>query len=345
MTKKFISIFCSIFGLACAQLIASQPEDADSTSRPSDTLTIDRTHRGDTTSNLELTRDEFVFGGAPYATLSGRLPLRSTSVDLSRAVLVGAAYTGMFVSFHFIQKNAWWRERSDFHILEEWRKLKQIDKFGHAFGAYLESYFFSHALLETGFDWDDATLYGAVMALLTQTLTEIEDGYSRRWGFSPSDEYANAFGSAFFVAQHYLPPLQNIIPRWQYVPVSWSGASEHATGNSFIDDYSSTSFWYSLKIHNMLPAAARDYWPKWLMMSFGYAVQGIEQQGVVPSRRYMVALDYDLGEILPAGPGFWNWMRQTLNHFKLPSPVIEFGETTQFYLLFPFRLSIGKVRF
>lgn len=71
---------------------------------------------------------------------------------------------------------------------------------------------------------------------------------------------------------------------------------------------------------------------------------GPQEQKTAPKRRYMLALDLGLREILPDGGGFWNWMRQTLDHFKQPSPAIEFGETKQLYLVFPFGLRIGDIR-
>jgi hypothetical protein len=184
-----------------------------------------------------------------------------------------------------------------------------------------------------------------MMGLLYQTYVEVEDGHSRNWGFSPSDEYANIFGSGFFLAQHYLPFLQNFLPRWQYVPARWSGAASRSNGGTFIDDYNSSTFWYAVNVRNLLPGEFRRFWPRWLMLGAGYGVRGIDVPGQQPVRYAMIALDYDMLELLPEGPGVWNWVRQTLNHIKFPSPAQEFGPTTRFYLMYPFRLSPGKVHF
>lgn len=337
-TLLFAPLRASSAGLLTGDSTSARPDSiAAIRSLPVDSVMRDQT---------AITSEEFTFAGAPYATLSGRLPHRESSVDLLRASLIGGAYVGMFVSLHFIQREAWWRERSPFHFTEEWALHAQIDKFGHFYGSYLQAYMFSHALIESGLDWDAATVYGALLAFLSQTYAEIEDGYSLHWGFSPSDEYANLLGAGFFVAQHYVKALENVVPRWQYVPARWSGAAAGPTGNSFIDDYGSTSLWYAFNVHNMLPEGARDYWPSWLMLSLGYGVRNADNPRVVaPTRYYTLALDYNLVELLPDGCGFWNWMRQTLNHFKLPSPTIEFGATTRFYLMFPFRMSIGDVQF
>jgi hypothetical protein len=153
------------------------------------------------------------------------------------------------------------------------------------------------------------------------------------------------FGTGFFIAQHYVPFLQNFLPRWLYVPAQWSGIAARSNGETWIDDYNSSTFWMAVNVHGLLPEPLNGYWPKWLMLSAGYGVRGIEVPGEEPARYSMLALDYNLVEILPEGPGFWGWLRQTMNHIKLPSPTVEFGPQTKFYLLYPFRISTGTIRF
>ena len=105
-----------------------------------------------------------------------------------------------------------------------------------------------------------------------------------------------------------------------------------------------------------LPENLKKYWLPWLQISVGYAARNLfafhefpEKQNeyskitdvqtdeVWGSPRYIIALDYDLYKILPDGGSFWMWLKQSLQHFKLPSPAIEFSASkTKFYLVYPF---------
>jgi len=75
----------------------------------------------------------------------------------------------------------------------------------------------------------------------------------------------------------------------------------------------------------------------------GYGINGYYTSNM--SRRYVVGLDYNLVELLPDGPNFWNWLKQTLNLVKWPAPAIEFSSNgTRFHLLYPFTISIGNIQ-
>jgi len=173
----------------------------------------------------------------------------------------------------------------------------------------------------------------------------------------PSDFYTDIAGAVFFLGQNYIPYLQNFTPKFMYIPANWHGDDKRIPNDMFIDDYSSQTFWLSINVHNMLPETFKSYWPSWLQLSVGYAARNLiapyeaEQRGIeydpnkweVKNRdvwgspRYIIALDYDLVKILPSDGKFWNWLRQSLNYFKLPSPAIEFSKSrTRFYLLYPF---------
>ena len=192
-----------------------------------------------------------------------------------------------------------------------------------------------------------------MMGLLYQTYVEIEDGYGSIWGFSPTDMYGNVAGASFYLLQFYVPALQNITQKWMYTPAQWINEIPRKEGQTFIDDYSSNTFFFSFKIHNLLPETWRRYWLPWLNVAVGYASRGLgtPQQDT----KYILALDYDLPELLPdfkaciGGPvgNLLNWLTQSFNYFKFPSPAIEIGEhgLTRFNLLYPFKLSIGKVKF
>jgi hypothetical protein len=216
-----------------------------------------------------------------------------------------------------------------------------------------------------GFSWETSTILGSALGLSYMTYVEVLDGYSLGFGFSPSDFYADVLGAGFFVAQYYFPVLQNFSPKFEYVNPAWLGEHDRIPHDSFIDNYSTQSFWMSINIRNLFGGSVKDYLPKWLNLSFGYVAYSLCVKDwrtnefaypkdishpvsdiVAGNRKIIVALDYDLAKLLPDGPPFWNWMKQSLNLFKLPSPAIEFGfeGKTKFYILYPFEFRFSGFR-
>jgi hypothetical protein len=306
----------------------------------------------DSTSKF-LSPGKFTYAGQRRYTLDGLLPNLQTEIRPTSAAILGGIYLGSLTWLHFHQANAWWsKDRGKFHFEEDWVYALQVDKAGHFVGGYFFSYLLSEGLIASGFSWDEGTNWGTILGIAYQTYVEVEDGFAKDWGFSPSDWYADAAGSLFFIAQHYVPALQNISPKWQYVPSEWTGKPVINRPRTFIDDYNSSTFWWSVNVYNILPEKLKMYWLPWLELSFGYgadAIDAVVTPGSPPdqlaTRRYIIGLDYNLAKLLPEGGWFWNWFRQSLNLIKFPSPAIEFkNNVTRFYLMYPFRISIGNVK-
>jgi len=145
-----------------------------------------------------------------------------------------------------------------------------------------------------------------------------------------------------------------------YVKPSWHHEEGRQNSESFIDNYSSQTFYMGINVYNFLPDNAKNYWPKWLEFSVGYAVYSLASNDnpnnaslisqdsrhgkVYGNRKLLLSLDYNLIQLLPDGSPFWNWFKQSLNYFKLPSPTIEIGKNTKFFLLYPFYINIGNTR-
>jgi hypothetical protein len=199
------------------------------------------------------------------------------------------------------------------------------------------------ALMASGLDYNSSALYGSIFGIAYQSYVEFEDGFAKDWGFSPSDWYFDFIGPCFYLAQHYVPALQNITPKWQYIPTEWTTKENINRPKTFLDDYNSTTFWYSLNVYNILPENLKKYWIPWLNITIGYGADSDiknvdplhpDQQNI---RRFLIGLDYNLVKLLPEGGSFWNWFRQTLNYIKFPSPAVEFSNgVARFYLMYPF---------
>lgn len=298
---------------------------------------------------------DFMYGDNQRYSIDGQLPLKETSIKTIPAIITGGVVAGLFIGLHEYQKNTIWKDKATkFKIAEDMYQEIYLDKFGHFYGGYLDSYIGREALLASGFSDNAANAWGAVLGLGYQTYIEVLDGYGDNWGFSPSDFYFDAAGSAFFLAQHYVPYLQNVTPKFIYIPGAWTGDADRKGSKMFMDNYSSQIFFFSFNLGNMLPDSWAKHYPKWLQPSIGYRVKNLNQEfarlhkmpnglEIYGDCKYLFSFDIDLVKVLPDGPPFWNWLRQGLNLVKIPTPTIEFGEGTKpkFYLFYPFAIKIS----
>jgi hypothetical protein len=306
----------------------------------------------------KLSQDKFMYADNIRHTLTGELPNLNTRVKPLNFAVFSGATLGFMVTQHIIQVNTIWSETGEFRFIEDGDYALYADKAGHFYGAYLSSYFYSEFFMYSGFSYKSSQILGTILGLSYSTYVEIMDGFGVNWGFSPTDFYFDFAGSAFYILQVYVPYLQNFTPKFMFLPPNWHNENSRDGSTFFIDDYSSHSFFLSVNVNNMLPDNLEKYWPDWLQLSFGYAARdlinpfeyrdnpekteeikntrAVFRENVAGNPRYILALDYDLAKILPEGIPIWNWVRQTLNYIKLPSPAIEFGETTRVFLLYPF---------
>ncbi len=363
--KIIITLVINLFLINLSSALASNMQDSDFiafakkniNSEKSDTIFSGK-NQDVIGSPKRVSKEEFMYGNNRLYSLDGTLPYADTHLMLWPTIgLSGAALT-FFVVQHQLQMNTIWKEQGDFKIMEDGQYALYSDKAGHIFGTYYTAYYFREAFTMIGMGWELSNISAAAVGLAYTTYVEILDGYGANWGFSPSDFYADIAGSAFFIGQHYWPFLQNFTPKFMYFPADWFGEHPRAEAEAFIDDYSSHTLWLSVNVHNLLPENAKKYWPDWLELSFGYAVRnlcsqatGCEGNGgelhlindgrdyVYGDVKYIVALDYDLVKLLPDGCNFWNWFKQSLNFIKMPSPAVEFGSVTRFYLLYPFKIN------
>ncbi|MBE0642877.1 MAG: DUF2279 domain-containing protein [Bacteroidetes bacterium] len=143
----------------------------------------------------------FITGSVSAQTDSA--PVDSSGIDN------GALYTAIAsVSAHYalsmtVLQNTWYRGRAvvPFHFYNDNRAYLQVDKCGHAFGAYVESYAGYALLRGAGLSRTNALVFGGSLGLIMQTPIEIMDGIHEGWGFSWGDMLANTLGSGIVVGQ------------------------------------------------------------------------------------------------------------------------------------------------
>jgi hypothetical protein len=301
---------------------------------------------------------EFLYADMQRYVLAGGTPRKKTDFQILPFSIFAGTLTGLFILQHEMQMKTIWKEHTpNLKFQDDWAQELWLDKFGHFYGVYTASYFLREGFVMSGLSWNTSNNLAAGIGLLYSTYVEILDGYGEKWGFSKTDWFADLAGGMFFAAQNYVPFLQNFTPKFMFIPSQWFGYTPRIPHDIFIDDYSSQVFFISINVHNILPENWKKYYPSWLELSVGYTVRNHlenlapERQNLEPcaecvsweagywgSPRLIIALDYNLAKLLPDGGNTWNWFKQSLNLLKLPSPALEIGKVTRFYLIFPFKI-------
>lgn len=293
---------------------------------------------------------EFKYADNQRYTFLGGTPRINTDIQLWPTVGMAGAFSALVVTLHVNQANAWWKDQSGgWRIVEDISYARGLDKFGHVYSGYLLSSLFGDMLMECGLSLEPSVLTGAGMGIAYMTYVEVNDGFAKDWGFSPTDAISNVVGVGYYLAQHYWPFLENFTPRWSYIPPEWTGDRKinKRPISTFIDDYNGTTFWLAVNVNRLLPQAIEPYWPDWMMISVGYGIRNyavIDALGrdVDVSRKFLIGIDYDWIKIIPPSDfGFFNYVRQFMNYVRFPGPTLEIGDDgVSFGLLYPFAIVI-----
>lgn len=249
-------------------------------------------------------------------------------------------YTAGLSFLYFI----WYKdtERVPFHYYDDSKGYLQMDKCGHAFTAYRESYAAYYSLRKAGLSKKKALLYGGTLGLVFQTPIEIFDGLYEGWGFSWSDMLANTFGSALLITQEALFDEQIVLIKFSYSPSPYAGFYPplgETPLQQFFYDYNGHTYWLSA---NMNKISGQNFFPDWLNIAFGYSGNGMLKEFENPSfyrgealpdfvrhRQYLLSLDIDFTKIETDK----KWLRVVLraaNMIKVPFPALEYTKVQGF---------------
>jgi hypothetical protein len=248
--------------------------------------------------------------------------------------IVGAAVTAGVAAIHVYQTNAWWDgSRGEFHFAEDLEYAKGIDKLGHFYGASVLTWTLHKSLRWANVSEPSSLYWGAVGSTAFQTYVEIEDGFATAWGFDRVDFAANLLGAWYPVLQYHVPFFQNLQMRFSYWPKN-AGAPSVIPGqtHTMFDDYEGQTFWLALRVDELLPRAAANIWPDWLMISGGVAVR----DNATPDRylSWYLAPDLDWTEILPEDSSLFRTLSEALNFIHAPMPAVQIAPGVVWYGLY-----------
>ncbi len=246
-----------------------------------------------------------------------------------RALIVGGVLGGLVTGIHIYQQNAWWKDRrTSFHFQSDNEYALNVDKAGHFFGGAVGSFLGRKSLEWSGASQSTALWGGFAMGALFELYVEIEDGFGPDWGFSPGDAIGDVLGAAWPLAQHYVPGLDQVHPKFSYYP-SQAFRDGHHNGN-MIDDYDGQTTWMGVHVYGLLPKSWKPYWPEWLGIAVGVSVRNMpitvdgKYIDVGPrERNIIIALDYDMTKIIPGDHWLLIALKEGLNFIHFPSPAIR----------------------
>jgi uncharacterized protein YfiM (DUF2279 family) len=250
-------------------------------------------------------------------------------------------YTSAFYTASLLVLAQTWyqdRQRVPFHFYNDNRAYLQVDKAGHAFGAYVYSYAAYHALLRSGFTRNQALTFGATAGAILQAPVEIMDGVHEGYGFSWGDVAANSLGAVVVLGQELLFGEQAAKLKFSYRPSSYARRANGYLGTSALDrlltDYNGHTYWLSAPAARLL---GTDALPPWLNVAAGYGAEGMygefenitSYRGVeIPQarrrRQVLLSLDVDWTRIDTRSRRL-KVVGRALTMVKLPFPAIEYS--------------------
>lgn len=243
-------------------------------------------------------------------------------------------YAGLMSGLQFV----WYKdsERVPFHLYDDSKGYLQIDKMGHAYGAYVESYLCYNWLRKAGVSKDKSLLFGGTMGIIMQTPIEVFDGIYANWGFSWSDMAANTAGSFLLMGQEIFFDEQLFNFKFSFRQSRYADQANGYLGDTPLEslfyDYNGHSYWLSINVNKIIKD---ERIPDWLNIAVGYSANGmfgefenrVSWGGVVlPEveryRQFFLSPDIDWTKV-PTNSKLVKDLFHALNFIKFPAPAIE----------------------
>ena len=254
---------------------------------------------------------------------------RVIGVGCTQASLVGLSSIGLY--------SLWYSKESmsKFHFFNDWNNWSNMDKAGHIYSAYHFSKISSNSFYWAGLNKKNSVLIGSSIGLGFQTIIEIMDGSSSKWGFSISDMSSNIFGTSLYAGQELLFNKQILIPKFSYHNTPYSDLRPEVLGSNQIEkilkDYNGQSYWISFSPKSFINNLSI---PDWLCISIGYSIDQriygdqnsviFQNHEYISNKEFLFSLDIDFSKIKCKNPIVKTILKQ-FNYLKIPFPTISYS--------------------
>jgi hypothetical protein len=244
-----------------------------------------------------------------------------------------------------VLNEAWYKDyaRRSLHSFDDSREWQQVDKLGHAWGAYHVTKGSAALWKWSGLNEHQATWIGGLSSLGYLTIIEFLDARSVKWGWSWADMAANVLGSGLYITQQTAWNEQKIQFKFsfhgkKYDPGELNTRADELYGKSWYErmlkDYNGQTYWLSLNLRSVLK---NSNLPGWIDLSLGYGADGMyggfgnqwtDKAGIVINRsdiprirQFYLSPDIDLTKI-KTNSRFLRTVLSALNGFKFPAPAL-----------------------
>ncbi|MFN0275550.1 MAG: DUF2279 domain-containing protein [Chitinophagales bacterium] len=271
-----------------------------------------------------------------------------------------ATEAALYSSASILLYQYWYKDYplTNFHFFNDNGEWLQYDKVGHIYTTYFETNITTGFYIWAGVKPQNAYWAGAVTSSVLQLTIEVFDGFSEKWGFSTGDFIANTMGAGLSAGQNYLWDEQRIRIKFSSHFTDYSQYDttvQNRVANLFgtsgpekvLKDYNGQTTWLSVNPSMFMREETK--FPKWLMISGGYSVEGllggyenqwcpdpeikpedcppellIDYSNIERYRQFYLSVDIDLSQIKTSSE-LLNAVFGALNIVKIPAPAIEFN--------------------
>lgn len=274
--------------------------------------------------------------------------IRNSEQHVRPWIIGGASVIGYGGSLALFSK-AWYENysRSSFHTFNDAGEWMQMDKIGHAWGAYNTSRITTNMWRWAGVKKNRAVALGTGSSLLYLLSIEYLDGRSADWGWSWADVGADIFGASLFAIQEIGWKEQKIQLKFSghrssYKPATLELRADELFGKTLperlLKDYNAQTYWLGFNIKSLFPQSRI---PAWLNIAVGYGAKGMfggyenlakdkdgnirfDRRDIKRYRQWYLSPDIDLTKI-KTNNKLLRAVFSTLNVLKIPAPAIEFS--------------------
>jgi Predicted periplasmic lipoprotein (DUF2279) len=270
-----------------------------------------------------------------------------------RQFLVAGANLAVYGGSLIALNSAWYKgyDKTSFHTFNDSKEWLQMDKIGHAWGAYTAARGSTGLWNWTGLTHKKAVWLGGLSSFAYLTTIEFFDAYSSKWGWSWSDIGANIIGSGLFMGQEFLWNEQRIQFKFSFHTIKYPEPqlvqrADDLFGQPWYErmlkDYNAQTYWFSGNIKSFFPESS---WPAWLNVAVGYGADGmfggfenkweddagneIIRRDIPRKRQFYLAPDFDFTKIKTKSK-FLKTTFTFLNAFKCPSPALMLDSKGKF---------------
>ena len=242
--------------------------------------------------------------------------------------------------------------QSNFHTFNDNGEWKQMDKMGHVYASYIESYGSMEMWRWAGLSRKKRIWIGGLSGVVYQTVIETLDGFSADWGWSWGDFAANAAGSAMLISQELLWDEQRVRVKFSFHHKNYGNPELNARADNLygksitermLKDYNGQTYWLSANMKSFLP---KSNLPPWLSIAVGYGADGMfgafeniakdnsgnivfDRRDIKRYRQFYLAPDIDFSKI-KTNSKFLKLTFGFLNAFKFPAPSLEYNTKGKF---------------